>query len=47
MIKKLIYNRANRRMRFINISLNFANIFERNIKPRKKDENNINTGNSD
>jgi len=36
MIKKLIYDRANRKIRFINISLNSANIFERNIKPKKK-----------
>jgi len=35
MIKKLIYDRANRRIRFINIFLNFANIFERNIKLKK------------
>jgi len=36
MIKKLIYDRANRKMRLINIFLNSANIFERNIKPKKK-----------
>jgi len=35
MIKTLIYDRANRKIRFINISLNFTNIFERNIKPKK------------
>jgi len=47
MIKKLIYDRANRRIRFINIFLDFANIFERNIKPGGKDENNININNPD
>jgi len=47
MIKELIYDRANRRIRFINISLNLINIFKRNVKPGEKNENNININNSD
>jgi len=47
MIKKLIYDRANRKMRLINMFLNFINIFKRNVKPGKKNENNINTNNPD
>jgi len=47
MIKELIYDRANRRMRFINIFLNFVNIFERDVKPGEENENNVDIGNPD
>jgi len=47
MIKELIYDRANRRMRLINMFLNSANIFERNVKPGEKNENNVNANNLD
>jgi len=46
-IKELIYDRANRRMRLINMFLNPINIFERNVKPKEKNEDNININNPD
>jgi len=43
----LIYDRANRRMRFINMFSNPGKVFERDVKPGEKNENNINAGNPD
>lgn len=44
MIEKLIYNRANRRMRLIQISLDPTNISERDVRPGGKDKDNIDAG---